>query len=176
MSSRRLGRRDHSGHPGRPAHLARRFVTSLWPGGPGLEGEGWVAAVLGSGELRLWQRMSGPDRRHALAVARRVEAALGEDVAPEVLAAALLHDVGKVEAALGTFGRVGATLAAAAGRPDLTPRVGRYLEHPVRGGALLEAAGAHPLTVAWAREHHLPSERWTVPPEVGATLKAADDD
>jgi len=37
-------------------------------------------------------------------------------------------------------------------------------------------AGSDPLTVTWAREHHLPADRWTVPAAVGAALKAADDD
>ena len=41
---------------------------------------------------------------------------------------------------------------------------------------MLGMAGSAPLTVAWAREHHLPPEEWTVPLEVGEVLKAADDD
>jgi hypothetical protein len=97
-----------------------------------------------------------------------------------VVAAALLHDVGKVEAGLGTFARVGATLLGGAlGRERLSHRpgrVGRYLRHDVLGADLLAAAGSDPLTRTWAREHHLPPARWTVDPEVGAALKAADDD
>jgi hypothetical protein len=46
----------------------------------------------------------------------------------------------------------------------------------VFAAALLAGAGARPLVITWAGEHHLPPERWTVPPEVGAALKAADDD
>jgi hypothetical protein len=96
------------------------------------------------------------------------------------MAAALLHDVGKIEAGLGTFGRVGATvLALAAGRQRATGwpgPVGRYLSHDARGASLLALAGSDPLTVAWAREHHLPAAQWTVPLPVGEALKAADDD
>jgi hypothetical protein len=55
-------------------------------------------------------------------------------------------------------------------------RIARYLRHDELGAQLLEAAGAAPLTVAWAREHHLPPSRWTVPAPAGAALKAADDD
>ena len=41
---------------------------------------------------------------------------------------------------------------------------------------MLALAGSDPLTVAWAREHHLPEDEWTVPTAVGEALKAADDD
>lgn len=154
-----------------PAHLAKRFVTSLVPGGPSFENEAWVASVLSEAEAGLWRRMSGADRRHAVGVARRVERSLGEGATPAVLAAALLHDVGKVESGLGTFGRVVATVVG-----PRTERFRRYRSHPEVGAALLELAQADPLTVTWAREHHLPPARWTLPPEVAAALKAADDD
>jgi hypothetical protein len=168
-------------------HLARRFFGSLRPGGPGAAAEAWARSHLTDGEQRLWGRMSGADRRHAVGVARRVETALGaERPARPVLAAALLHDVGKLDAGLGTYGRVVATLSAAvAGRDTaqawsqgrgFTRRVGLYLRHPELGGDMLALAGSDPLTVAWAREHHLPRERWTVPPDLGDALKAADDD
>ena len=153
------------------AHLIKRFVTSLPPGGPTFEAEAWVASVLSEAELALWHRMSGPDRRHAVGVARRVEAALGEDATAPVLAAALLHDVGKVESGLGTFGRVVATVAG-----PRTPRLAAYRRHPELGAALLELADSDPLTVGWAREHHLPPERWTVPRTFADVLKASDDD
>lgn len=167
-------------------HLARRFAGSLWPAGPRASDDAWARSHLGPGEQELWDRMSRADRRHAAGVARRAVAALGEAASRPVVAAALLHDVGKVEAGLGAYGRVVATLSAAvAGRETaeqwtagrgFTRRVGLYLRHPELGGDLLAMAGADPLTVDWARQHHLPPERWTVPPEIGAALKAADDD
>ncbi|HEX2849287.1 MAG TPA: HD domain-containing protein [Acidimicrobiales bacterium] len=124
--------------------------------------------------------MSGADRRHAVAVARDVRGRLGSGAAtPPVLAAALLHDVGKIEAGLGTLARVPATLAGLLARDRLVRgngRVSRYLRHDAAGAALLEGAGADRLVVAWAREHHLPPDRWSVPREVGDVLKAADDD
>lgn len=162
--------------PAHLAHLARRFAGSLRPGGPGPEDEAWVAGVLSEAELGLWRTMSGPDRRHAVAVARRVERWLGPEATPAVLAAALLHDVGKTASGLGTLGRVVATVAAGAGRAHLTPAIDRYLCHSTLGADMLERAGSDPLTVAWAREHHLPPERWTVPPAVAGILEAADDD
>lgn len=167
-------------------HLVKRFFGSLWPVGPRRADEEWVATVLGEGELGLWRRMANADRRHAVGVARRVERALGDEATASVLAAALLHDVGKINAGLGTYGRVVATLAGmAAGRDTarewsrrggFTRRVGLYLRHDALGGDLLAMADSDPLTVAWAREHHLPPDRWTVPRSVGDALKAADDD
>lgn len=140
-------------------------------GGPPPE-DGWALERLLAGERALWARMDANDRGHAIGVAR----AVGSDERA-VTAAALLHDVGKIESGLGTFGRVGATVAGmVAGRDRWRGRVGAYLRHDERGATLLEQAGSDPLTVAWAREHHLPPDRWTVPPDVGRALKAADDD
>ena len=53
------------------------------------------------GEAGLWRRMSAADRRHAVVVARRADATLGTAATREVLAAALLHDVGKIDSGLG---------------------------------------------------------------------------
>ncbi|HSL57820.1 MAG TPA: HD domain-containing protein [Acidimicrobiales bacterium] len=168
------------------AHLARRFAGSLRPGGPGAEAERWVAEHLSPGELERWRTMSGPDRRHAHGVARRVVADLGDAATDPVVAAALLHDVGKTVSGLRTYGRVVATVSAAvAGREmarewsrsrGYVRRVGLYLRHPELGADLLELAGSDPLTVAWAREHHLPEERWSVPVDIGRALRDADDD
>lgn len=166
-------------------HLVRRFLGSLSPVPLKARDEAWVAALLGPGERQLWQRMSSADRKHSVLVARQVQAdigpALGHDARP-VLAAALLHDVGKVEADLGTFGRVAATLVGRrradgwTGAPGARGRVATYLRHDVLGAELLEEAGADPLTVAWAQQHHRPEHDWTVPLEVGRALRAADDD
>jgi hypothetical protein len=128
------------------------------------------------------------DGRHAVGVARRTQQALGDRATRPVLAAALLHDVGKVDSHLGAYGRVAATMSAVAVKrdPDIikawtrtkgfTRRVGLYLQHPKLGGDMLGMAGSDPLTEAWAREHHLPPEEWTVDRTVGDALKLADDD
>lgn len=167
-------------------HLVRRFFGSLRPGGPSADDQAWVDDVLLPGELRLWRRLSGPDRRHAVGVAHAVQRSLGHEATRPVLAAALLHDVGKLESGLRTYGRVVATLSGKVAGADMAHtwrrqrgfarRVGLYLLHAEIGGDLLDLAGSDPLTVAWAREHHLPPEEWTVPAEIGAALKAADDD
>lgn len=170
----------------RPVHLAKRFVGSLRPGGPGAEAAAWVAGVLSDAELALWRRMPGPDRRHSYRVARDVERALGHEATRPVLAAALLHDIGKLDAGLRTYGRVVATLSAAVAghemahlwvtRSGFTRKVGLYLLHPDSGGDMLELAGSDPLTVAWTRQHHRPEDEWTVPPEIAQVLRSCDDD
>lgn len=172
-------------------HLAGRLAGSLWPGGPPAAGERWARSWLLPGEVRLWTRLSGPDRRHAVGVAREVSRQLGP--APDdgarrpIMAAALLHDVGKVDAGMGTWSRVAATaVAVKLGRPRVAgwaapgrawrARAGRYVTHDRRGEELLTAAGSDPFTVAWAAEHHLPAARRSVDPAVGAVLEAADGD
>ena len=167
-------------------HLTRRFAGSLLPRGPRPLDDAWAAGVLTPAELGVWRRMSGPDRRHAVGVARRVDEALRGGARP-VLAAALLHDAGKIDSGLGTLSRVPVTVFALAGGrsrartwvelPDgVRSRVAAYLDHPARGAALLRAAGSDPVTVAWAAEHHLPPDRWSVAPAIGRALAAADDD
>lgn len=172
----------------RPGHLVKRFFGTAVPVGPRAEDDRWARAQLLPDEEVLWSRMSRADRRHAAGVARRVQAALGDEATRPVLAAALLHDVGKIEAHFGAYRRAVATLSAMAVRHDpdvirawtrttgFTRRVGLYLQHAKLGGDLLGMAGSDPLTEAWARQHHLPEDEWTVPLAIGRALKDADDD
>jgi hypothetical protein len=167
-------------------HLVKRFVVSLWPLGPRRSDDDWATSQLLEGEIALWRRMSRQDRRHSAAVARRVASMLPSDAERSVLAAALLHDVGKIDSDLGTMQRVAATLSAkVAGRDTaelwvkssgITRRIGLYLKHPEIGGDLLEMAGADPLTSTWAREHHLPPDQWSIDPAIAEILASADDD
>jgi len=162
----------------RTGHLARRFVASLWPRGPSAAFEAWARSHLLGGEVALWDRMSGPDRRHAVAVARRADAMLVDPGRP-VLAAALLHDVGKVDSGLGTPARVVATVVGMVGgrrARTASGRIGRYLRHPEIGADLLVEAGSDKLTIAWAGEHHWPPQHWTVDPVIAGVLHVADDD
>ncbi len=181
---------------GSPFHLANRFFGSLAPMGPAAASQTWAESNLLPSEVELFNSMSGADRRHAIAVARRAELLLDKrhNTHPgrDFVAAALLHDIGKLGARLGTFGRVfGTLLALALGRerivawaredqaPDegsLKARFGAYLIHDRVGAALLQQAGSGDLTVRWAREHHMPEERWTVDRGLGRILKEADGD
>ena len=161
---------DHMAHV---SHLARRFVGSLSTRPPSDADERWVVEHLVEGEIALWRQMSKPDRRHAVGVARDVVVLLGTSATPDVIAAALLHDVGKIDSGLGTFARVAATLVD---RRDGGGGFARYRRHDEIGARLLANAGSAPLTIAWAREHHLPPQRWTVERTIADALKAADDD
>ncbi|MDA8279895.1 MAG: HD domain-containing protein [Actinomycetota bacterium] len=183
-------------------HLAARFFGALSPAGPSTADEAWARACLLPGEQVLWDRMSGPDRRHAVGVARHAAGLLGDRHAGgdggdppgrAVLASALLHDVGKVESDLGTFARVAVTAAAVAvgrrrlaAQPTGTATASRwrrwrdlvrlYLTHDQVGAALLERAGSDPMTVSWAREHHTDPSRWTVDRRIGDALRSGDGD
>lgn len=169
----------------RVLHLVRRFFASLLPIGPKATDDAWAREQLTEAEQELWARMARVDRRHSVAVARRVESALGEDTTVPVLAAALLHDIGKTIPHLGTYGRVIATVSEAVAGEEtarrwvetrgFTRRVGQYVLYPELGVDLLRMAGSDEIVVAWSREHHLPESAWTVPTELGRVLQAADD-
>jgi len=172
----------------RPTHLVKRFFGMVVAVGPKHADDAWARAQLLPGEVSLWDRMKRSDRRHAVGVARRVETALDDDATRPVLAAALLHDVGKVESNFGPYRRAIATVSAVAVKHDpqvirawtrttgFTRRVGLYLQHPKLGGDLLGMAGSDTLTEQWAREHHRPEAEWTIPLPVARALKDADDD
>lgn len=168
-------------------HLARRFAGSLRPGPPPTREEIWARRLLNPAEIGIWDRMSNPDRRHAVTVARAVAARTGGEAPPEVLVAALLHDCGKVVSGFGTMARVGATLVWAVvddgratrwldSRVVVKRRLGQYRRHPELGSVLAESAGSHPLVVAWAAEHHQPPARWSAPARWAQVLKDCDDD
>lgn len=175
----------------RPVHLVRRFLGALSPARPSSSDVEWVAGVLGPEELALWARLPRHDRRHSIQVGRDVESALAgtEDAGdPRWLEAALLHDVGKLDAGLGVLGRVGATLAAAAAGHDLadawsakrgfTRKVGLYLRHPELGADRIRMCGGSPEAAAWAECHQDPARHpdCGLPPRVVEALAAADDD
>jgi len=173
----------------RLSHLARRFFGSLRPGGPSATEQEWAESQLLPGERTIWCSLSGPDRRHSAAVARRVEVILGPAASRPVLAAALLHDCGKVDSGLRTPGRVVATvLAMTIVKTDADVErwlhsdsswkrtVGRYRSHPEIGAQLLAAADSDVITVTWAREHHMPRSAWTIDPVISEALHEADDD
>jgi hypothetical protein len=159
-------------HASHAAHLVRRFAGSLSAREISWDDERWVRASLLPGELDLWRGMSTADRAHAVGVARQVAAALGAEATRPVIAAALLHDVGKIESGLGTFARALATVW----RRAPMARVRAYSDHAAIGGRLLAAAGSDPLTITWAEDHHLPRERWRLDPVLASALKSADDD
>ncbi len=166
-------------------HLVRRFLGSLSRRRPGPDDQPWARARLVPGEVELWERLGGADQRHLLAVARRVDGDLGDDATRPVLAAALLHDVGKLASHLGTYGRVVATLSIRVAGADtadawaetqgFTRRVGLYAQHEALGADMLALAGSDPVTVALVREHSWPPEDRTTDARAAAALRQADD-
>jgi hypothetical protein len=172
-------------------HLSGRFVRALWPGPPRGDDLAWVETVLTPGGYAVFRRQPHHDQRHAIGVARDVQARLaGTEFAddPRWLSAALLHDVGKLDSRLGVYGRVVATVsAAAAGREHaqvwsdstgFTRRVGLYLRHAELGADRIRLAGEPEEAARWATAHHDPST-WAdlpIPQPVVAALDAADND
>lgn len=172
-------------------HLSGRFARALWPGPPRGDDLAWVESVLTPGGYVVFRRQPHHDQRHAIGVARDVQARLaGTEFAdaPRWLSAALLHDVGKLDSRLGVYGRVVATVsAAAAGREHaqawsdstgFTRRVGLYLRHAELGADRIRLAGEPEEAARWATAHHDPST-WAdlpIPQPVVAALDAADND
>jgi hypothetical protein len=157
--------------PGAPAHLVRRFFGSLRARRPGPADQAWIAGLLAGPEASLFWAQPPVDQRHGLEVARR---AAGADAPRVVVAAALLHDVGKRHSATGTPARSLASVAALLHLP-VRGRWQAYLDHGRLGALDLDAAGADPLIVAFARHHHLERPP-AVPQEAWDTLSLADDE
>ena len=174
----------------KPLHLGRRFVRALWPGRPRERDVASVESILEPAELRLWRSLPHYDQRYSIRVAKLVaERLAGTEFAgqPRWLAAALLHDVGKLDAGLGVFGRSVATVMGAVAGParidrwaqtsGFLRRVAWYLHHDERGADRIRAAGGRDEAARWARAHHH-RDRWLgsgVPIAVAEALEAADN-
>lgn len=141
------------------AHLARRFVGSLSKRPPTVDDARWAESFLLPIEAAMWRKMSNVDRRHHVLVARRFLAERPDATRAE-MAGALLHDVGKVDAGLGTFGRVLATIVG-----PRTARFRTYHDHEAIGARWLTDAGSDPDTIAVVRREG----------PAAAALAAADD-
>ncbi len=115
--------------------------------------------------FELFLRMPPEDRRHGLDVLDRLESdpAIARDSDGPLLAAALLHDLGKAEAGVAIRHRIARVLL----RPTL-PGLWRWLSgwptgwrrpfwavahHPERGAIWVETAGGDPALVELIRHH-----------------------
>lgn len=122
-------------------HLVARFVTSLPPTPTDVVDEIWVDEHLLAGERALWVQLSNQDRRHSVAVARRFLDHRPAATRAEI-AGAILHDVGKIECGLGTFGRVAATVLGARTRSFAS-----YHDHEEIGAQMARLAGSDTATI-----------------------------
>ncbi len=111
-------------------HLAKRLLTSLSRRALSVEQLAWVRKHLLEDEFSLWTKMAVSDQRHALIVAQRF-VTLKPDAQRDHVAAALLHDVGKINSHLGIAMRVIATLIG-----SRTERLRAYHDHETIGLAL----------------------------------------
>ena len=145
-----------------------------------------IEAVLSPRELALFRRHSPADRRHAYRVLCTLRSA-GRDH-PALLAAALLHDVGKARCRPRAWERVLGTVAERL-FPDRVERWGAgqprgwrrpfviRAQHPAWGAEMAAAAGSAPLTITLIRRH----QEKAATPEDGETaallrwLQAADN-
>ncbi len=102
----------------------------------------WVQSVLSPSEFDVWNKMMVQDRRHSVMVGRRFVKHRLTAMQSEI-AGALLHDVGKSVARLGTFGRVIATLVG-----PRTNRFRQYHNHEQIGATMLRSIGSDELTIS----------------------------
>jgi hypothetical protein len=125
----------------RAVHLATRWLGSLSERRPPADDLAWVRDQLLPVERAMWHRFGAADQRHTIRVARRFVARRPDATRAEV-AGALLHDIGKLDADLGTTMRVVATVVG-----PRTPRFARYHDHERIGADWLREAGSDPVTV-----------------------------
>jgi putative nucleotidyltransferase with HDIG domain len=133
----------------------------------------------------LFRRQATQDQRHALAVYHTLQQAGHED--PHLLAAALLHDVGKAAARLSVIHR---SIIVLLGRfaPALLARLSQgepgwwnrpfvvHARHAEVGARWAEEAGCSPLTIALIRRHEEePAAGQTEEDRLLAALQTADD-
>lgn len=121
-----------------------------------------VAARLSPAELALFERFGHSDQWHSYRVMVSLEEA--GHTQPDLLKAALLHDVGKTQVPLSVLGR---SLIVLGGMlwPEKTVVLGQNppigwkrpfvvkVQHPAWGAEMAAAAGSSPLTVELIRRH-----------------------
>lgn len=123
-------------------HLTKRFVLNLVPSQVQAIESQWVHSILSQEEFDLWNNMMVQDRRHSVMVGRRF-VKYRPHASQSEIAGALLHDVGKSAARLGTLARVLATLVG-----PRTSRFRQYHDHENIGATMLRFIGSEELTIS----------------------------
>ncbi len=141
--------------------------------------------LLTPAQYTLFTRLQPSEQAHAIAVLQKVRE---DDSHPDLLTAALLHDIGKIVHPLKLWERIYIVLTpktrGAAG-PRATQKGSRPLrgplrvaaEHPAWGADLARRAGASPLAVNLIRRHqtHPNGKPMNLEDRLLALLQAADD-
>lgn len=172
--------------------LLRRFVDSMRAARLSPDDRACAASLLLPSEYELWARLAPHDQVHTVRVAKVTRSKLAGTAYEgdgRWLGAALMHDVGKLEANLAIHERVAATLAGRAvglstatrwarGSRGLIRRVGLYLTHGAVGAAMIRRAGGRQELAAWAGVHQAydPPAESIIPAQVARALSEADAD
>jgi putative nucleotidyltransferase with HDIG domain len=127
---------------------------------------GWLTPETGA----VFFAQGDADQRHGYYAALSVVAAGVAD--RDVIAAALLHDVGKRHARLGIVGRSLASVLILLRLP-LGERLAAYRDHGIVGARELAGVGAPALAIDFAMHHH-GSRPPTIKPEIWELLVQAD--
>jgi hypothetical protein len=173
---------------GRVCYRVQQFMASLWPRVTSEE-QAELSRWLPPQAVALFHQMTLRDQRHSLNVLHRLQQTTPDQ--PDLLAAALLHDVAKtaqLSSRMRLYHRVLVVLMEVA-RPGWVQQIARndpgdwrypfylHLHHPVLGAGLAEQAGCSPLTAELIRRHqgkpeHEPTNEIE---RLLALLQAADD-
>ena len=126
-----------------------------------------VESILTPSELELFRRHAPADQKHSYRVLRALQAAGEGD--PHLLAASLLHDIGKTQVRPTLWdrvaGAVGERLFPALARNWGVAEYSRWRrpfiirrQHAVWGAEMARQAGSHPSTLLLIRRHQDPAQ------------------
>jgi len=168
----------------RAAYRIRQFWSAL-RARPRVEEMHIARQALAEPLFRLFQKMQPTEQAHSLVVYQKLVAQGEND--PDLLAAALLHDMGKIRAPLNVWERAWIVILRAS-FPKQVPAWGcgqptgwrKALvvaeQHPAWGAELAHAAGANERVTRLIRDHQAPLDAFSPLAEQLQKLKAVDDE
>jgi hypothetical protein len=169
----------------RGAYRARQFWLALWAR-PSPEQVELARQLLSPAQFELFQQLQPSEMVHALSVCQQLKVQGHHN--PDLLVAALLHDIGKVKHPLRVWERVVIVLGYeffprqaarwGAGTPQGWQRPFVVAaKHPAWGAEMAGEVGASPLTLTMIRHHQdtAPSELGQEGRSLLAALKAVDN-